>query len=147
MSPSGPPREARNRIHFRFVLIDDRGIRKLPATAAEDLLELIMSRYEKASILITSNQPAEDWGKLLGDNADVAALLARLLHHAHDVQSGPRSWRTKGPRASVAALTAFGPIIRFTLCVLNAPVYGTAIACARPLRVVSSARQPRRHLS
>ncbi|MCP3169629.1 ATP-binding protein, partial [Myxococcus qinghaiensis] len=74
----------------------DLGMRKLPATAAEDLLELIMRRYEKSSTLITSNRPVEDWGKLLGDNAAVAAMLDRLLHHAHVVQFGPRSWRTKG---------------------------------------------------
>ncbi|WP_274622463.1 IS21-like element helper ATPase IstB [Myxococcus fulvus] len=79
-----------------LLVIDDRGMRKLPATAAEDLLELIMHRYEKASTLITSNRPVEDWGKLLGDNAAVAAMLDRLLHHAHVVQFGPRSWRTKG---------------------------------------------------
>src|SRR5229473_8333745 len=63
--------------------------------AAEDLLELVMRRYERASTLFTSNRPAEDWGKLLGDNATVAAMLDRLLHHAHVLQFGPRSWRTK----------------------------------------------------
>ncbi|QDE99865.1 hypothetical protein BHS05_30775 [Myxococcus xanthus] len=77
-------------------IIDDLGMRKRPATAAEDLLELIMRRYERASTLITSNRPVEDWGKLLGDNAAVAAMLDRLLHHAHVVQFAPRSWRTKG---------------------------------------------------
>jgi DNA replication protein DnaC len=69
-------------------------MRKLPTTAAEDLLELIMRRYERASTLLTSNRPVEDWSKLLGDNAAVSALLDRLLHHAHVLQSGPRSWRT-----------------------------------------------------
>jgi DNA replication protein DnaC len=37
----------------------------------------------RASTLITSNRPVEDWGKLLGDTAAVAAFLDRLLHHAH----------------------------------------------------------------
>ena len=36
-----------------------------------------------------------DWGKLLGDTAAVTALLDRLLHHAHVLKCGPRSWRTK----------------------------------------------------
>jgi DNA replication protein DnaC len=79
-----------------LLIIDDLGMRKLPATAGEDLLELVMRRYEKASTLITSNRPVEDWGKLLGDTAAVAALLDRLLHHAHVLKCGPRSWRTKG---------------------------------------------------
>ncbi len=78
-----------------LLIIDDLGMRKLPHTAAEDLLELIMRRYERVSTLLTSNRPVDDWGKLLGDTAAVTALLDRLLHHAHVLKCGPRSWRTK----------------------------------------------------
>jgi DNA replication protein DnaC len=78
-----------------LLIIDDLGMRKLPLTAAEDLLEIIMRRYERASTLLTSNRPVEDWGKLLGDAAAVTAMLDRLLHHGHVLKCGPRSWRTK----------------------------------------------------
>jgi len=78
-----------------LLIVDDLGMRKLPHTAAEDLLELIMRPYERASTLLTSNRPVDDWGKLLGDTAAVTALLDRLLHHAHVLKCGPRSWRTK----------------------------------------------------
>jgi DNA replication protein DnaC len=78
-----------------LLIIDDLGMRKLPHTAAEDLLEIIMRRYERASTILTSNRPVDDWGKLLGDTAAVTALLDRLLHHAHVLKCGPRSWRTK----------------------------------------------------
>ena len=78
-----------------LLIIDDLGMRKLPHTAAEDLLELVMRRYERASTILTSNRPVDDWGKLLGDTAAVTALLDRLLHHAHVLKCGPRSWRTK----------------------------------------------------
>jgi DNA replication protein DnaC len=78
-----------------LLIVDDLGMRKLPQTAAEDLLELVMRRYERASTILTSNRPVDDWGKLLGDNAAVTALLDRLLHHAHVLKCGPRSWRTK----------------------------------------------------
>lgn len=78
-----------------LLILDDLGMRKLPHTAAEDLLELVMRRYERASTLLTSNRPVDDWGKLLGDTAAVTALLDRLLHHAHVLKCGPRSWRTK----------------------------------------------------
>jgi DNA replication protein DnaC len=78
-----------------LLIVDDLGMRKLPHTAAEDLLELVMRRYERASTILTSNRPVDDWGKLLGDNAAVTALLDRLLHHAHVLKCGPRSWRTK----------------------------------------------------
>jgi DNA replication protein DnaC len=77
-----------------LLIIDDFGMRKLPATAAEDLLEIVMRRYERASTLLTSNRPVEDWGKLLSDAAAVGAMLDRLLHHGHVLKCGPRSWRT-----------------------------------------------------
>src|SRR5438309_6678920 len=80
---------------FPLLIIDDFGMRKLPLTAAEDLLEIILRRYERASTLLTSNRPVEDWGKLLGDTAAVSSMLDRLLHHGHVLKCGPRSWRTK----------------------------------------------------
>ena len=45
-----------------LLIIDDFGMRKLPQTAAEDLLEIVMRRYERASTLLTSNRPVDDWG-------------------------------------------------------------------------------------
>ena len=71
-------------------------------TAAEDLLEIVMRRYERASTLQTSNRPVEDWGKRLGDVAAVRAMLDRLLHHGHVLKCGPRSWRTKVAAAPAA---------------------------------------------
>ena len=82
-----------------LLIIDNLGMRKLPPTAAEELLEIVMRRYERTSTLLTSNRPVEDWGKLLGDSAAVTAMLDRLLHHGHilkcGLKCGPRSWRTK----------------------------------------------------
>jgi DNA replication protein DnaC len=88
-----------------LLIIDDLGMRKLPATAAEDLLEVIMRRYERTSTLLTSNRPIEDWGRLLGDNAAVTAMLDRLLHHSHVLKCGPKSWRTQR-RTSLLATEA-----------------------------------------
>ena len=87
-----------------LLIIDDFGMRKLPLNAAEELLEIIMRRYERTSTLLTSNRPVEDWGKLLGDATAVSAMLDRLLHHGHVLKCGPKSWRTKtglpdGPEA------------------------------------------------
>ena len=82
-------------VAWPLLIIDDLGMRKLPLTAAEDLLEVIMRRYERASTIVTSNRPVEDWGKLLGDAAAVSAMLDRLLHHGHILKFGPRSWRTQ----------------------------------------------------
>jgi DNA replication protein DnaC len=78
-----------------LLIIDDLAMRKLPTSAAEDLLEVIMRRHERVSTLLTSNRPVEDWGKLLGDAPAVTAMLDRLLHHGHVLKCGPRSWRLK----------------------------------------------------
>ena len=54
-----------------------------------------MRRYKRASTRLISNRPVDDRGKLFGETAAVTALLERLLHHAHVLKCGPRSWRTK----------------------------------------------------
>lgn len=81
-------------------------MRKLPHTAAEDLLEIIMMRrYERFSTLLTSNRRVEDWGRLLGDVAAASAMLDRLLHHRHVLKCGPRSWRTKAAGGVIVVTT------------------------------------------
>jgi len=87
--------EYRRLAAVELLIIDDLGMRKLGPTAGEELLEIVMRRYERASTLLTSNRPVEDWGKLLGDSAAVTAMLDRLLHHGHFLKCGPRSWRTR----------------------------------------------------
>jgi DNA replication protein DnaC len=77
------------------VSADSLGMRKLPPTIAEDLLELIKHRSERSSTRPIPNRPVDGWDKLLGDTAAVTALLDRLLYHAHKITCGPRSWRTK----------------------------------------------------
>ena len=76
-----------------LLIIDDLGMRKLPANAAEDLLEIIMRRYERASTILTSNRPLEDWPKLFGDTPAVAAFLDRLMHHSHLIEIRGKSYR------------------------------------------------------
>jgi DNA replication protein DnaC len=78
-----------------LLLIDDLFLRKLPVNAGDELADLLMSRYEKASTLITSNRPFDDWGKLLGDVVVVTPLLDRILHHGHLLKFDGKSWRLK----------------------------------------------------
>jgi hypothetical protein len=74
------------------VVIDDLFLKVLPTNAGEELVDILMSRYEKHSSVITSNRPIEDWGKLLGDVVIVAPLLDRLYHHGHMLSfEGPSS--------------------------------------------------------
>jgi len=76
-----------------LLILDDLGMQKLPAAAAEDLLEIVMRRYERASTIITSNRPLEDWPKLFGDTPAVAAFLDRLMHHSHLIEIRGKSYR------------------------------------------------------
>jgi DNA replication protein DnaC len=76
-----------------LLIIDDLGMRKLPANAAEDLLEIVMRRYERTSTILTSNRPLDDWPKLFGDTPAVAAFLDRLMHHSHLIEIRGKSYR------------------------------------------------------
>lgn len=76
-----------------LLIMDDLGMRKLPANAAEDLLEIIMRRYERASTILTSNRPLDDWPKLFGDTPAVAAFLDRLMHHSDLIEIRGKSFR------------------------------------------------------
>ena len=77
------------------LLIDDFRMRKRPRTAAENLLEIIMRRYERFSHSADFQMSGRGLGKLLGDVAAVSAMLDRPLNHGHVLKCGPRSWRTK----------------------------------------------------
>jgi DNA replication protein DnaC len=76
-----------------LLILEDLGMRHLPPTAAEDLLEVFVRRYEKGAIIVTSNRPVEDWGKVLGDTAAAGAILDRFLHHAEIIKLEGRSYR------------------------------------------------------
>jgi DNA replication protein DnaC len=62
-------------------------------------LEIVMRRYEKKSILLTSNRPLEDWGKLLQDVPVATAILDRLLHHCDIIPFVGKSRRWAGADA------------------------------------------------
>lgn len=76
-----------------LLILEDLGLRTLPPTAAEDLLEIFSRRYETGASILTSNRPIEDFGAVLGDNVAAGILLDRFLHHAEIVQLQGRSYR------------------------------------------------------
>lgn len=78
-----------------LLIIDDMGLKQLPARAGEHLFEVIMRRYELRSTLMTSNRPIEDWGHLIGDVPAAGAILDRLLQSAEIIPFKGRSYRLR----------------------------------------------------
>ena len=78
-----------------LLIIDDMGLKQLPARAGEYLFEVIMRRYELRSTLMTSNRPIEDWGHLIGDVPAAGAILDRLLQSAEILGFKGRSYRLR----------------------------------------------------
>jgi len=86
-----------------LLVIDDLFLRKMPGSGpGDELADVLMSRYEKASTIITSNRPFEDWAKLLGDVVVLAPLLDRVMHHGHLLKFEGKSWRLKEAAARLA---------------------------------------------
>ena len=85
-----------------LLLLDDLFLRKLPAQAGDELADVLMARYEKASTILTSNRPLDDWTRLLGDVVVVTPLLDRLMHHGHLLKFEGKSWRLREAAARAA---------------------------------------------
>lgn len=95
-SPAELERTTGRYLKADLLIIDDMGLKVLPPRSGEVLLEIVMRRYENRSTLMTSNRPAEEWGKLLNDVPAATAILDRLLHHAEIVEMTGRSYRLRG---------------------------------------------------
>ena len=78
-----------------LLVLEDFGMRKLGPTAAEDLLEIFVRRHEKASTVITTNRPTQDWGVFLGDIPATTAILDRFLEHAEIMAMNGKSYRLR----------------------------------------------------
>lgn len=87
-----------------LLIIDDMGMKNLPAKSAEHLFEIIMRRYENRSTMMTSNRPLEEWGKLVGDTPSATAILDRFLHHATILSIKGKSYRLKDRSSKQSAL-------------------------------------------
>ena len=77
------------------------GLRPVSTSGAEDLYEVIRERYERGSIMITSNRSPEEWAACFTDSLLANAALDRLNHHAHHVEitgSSFRAHRIKGDK-------------------------------------------------
>ena len=76
-----------------LLVIEDFGMKRLGPTAAEDLLEVFVRRHERASTMVTTNRPTQDWGAFLGDVPAATAILDRFLAQAEIIQMQGKSYR------------------------------------------------------
>jgi DNA replication protein DnaC len=83
---------------YELLIVDELGFVPLSKTGAELLFELISQRYERASILVTSNLPIDKWTEVFGSERLTGVLLDRLTHHVHIVEINGDSYRLKQSR-------------------------------------------------
>ena len=80
---------------YKLLIIDELGYVPLSPTGAELLFEVFSQRYERGSIIVTSNLPFEDWTSIFGSERLTGALLDRLTHHVHILEMNGDSYRLK----------------------------------------------------
>ena len=83
---------------LRLLIIDELGFVPLSTTGAELLFEVFSQRYERGSILVTTNLPFDEWTAVFGSERLTGALLDRLTHHVHILEMNGDSYRLKDSR-------------------------------------------------
>ncbi len=76
-----------------LLVVDDLGLRPLEGDEPIDLYEIIRARYERGSMVVTSNRALDEWYPLFRDDLMASAAMDRLLHHAHVVVMDGNSFR------------------------------------------------------
>lgn len=82
----------------KLLIIDELGYLPFEKRSAHLFFQLVSRRYERGSLLITTNQAVTQWGTVFGDDVTAAALLDRLLHHSHTLMIQGDSYRLKQKR-------------------------------------------------
>jgi DNA replication protein DnaC len=92
------------------IVCDEIGYIPFDPQAANLMFALVSSRYERASMIVTSNKPFSRWGEIFGDDIVAAAMIDRLVHHAEILNLKGDSYRLKGkdlggpPAAKIAEI-------------------------------------------
>ena len=84
--------------NLKLLIIDELGFVPLSKTGAELLFEVFSQRYERGSILVTSNLAFDEWTEVFGSERLTGALLDRLTHHVHILEMNGESFRLKQSR-------------------------------------------------
>ena len=91
---------------LKLLIIDELGFVPLSRTGAELLFEIFSQRYERGSILVTTNLPFDEWTEVFGSERLTGALLDRLTHHVHILEMNGESYRLRQSRQAAAMLSS-----------------------------------------
>ena len=83
---------------FKILVVDEMGYLPLDDLGATIFFQLVSARYERGSIILTSNKSYGDWGSIFGDPIIATAILDRLLHHSTTINIRGESYRLKDRR-------------------------------------------------
>ena len=79
-----------------LLVVDEVGYIPFDPEAANLMFSLVSSRYERASMIVTSNKPFSAWGEIFGDDMAATAMIDRLIHHAEILSLKGDSYRVRG---------------------------------------------------
>ena len=88
---------------LNLLIIDELGFVPLSRTGAELLFEVFSQRYERGSVMVTTNLPFDEWTEVFGSERLTGALLDRLTHHVHILEMNGESYRLKRSRKSAVS--------------------------------------------
>jgi len=78
-----------------LLILDELGFKKIPGYSADDFFEVISKRYEKGSVIITTNKTFEQWTDIFSDAVLASAIIDRVVHHSVVIRINGKSYRTK----------------------------------------------------
>ena len=99
----------RNLSRLGLLIIDELGFVPLSPTGAELLFEVFSQRYERGSLMVTTNLPFDEWTEVFGSERLTGALLDGLTHHVHILEMNGESYRLNRSREGVASQTRDEP--------------------------------------
>ena len=76
-----------------LLIIDEWGYTAIDSESANYIYRVIADSYEQKSLIITTNLPFSDWGRLFADGQLAAAIIDRIVHYGHLIDTGKKDWR------------------------------------------------------